>query len=160
MSDFEVQTIENTGSSCSFKHATEIKKGEVIKIQDCPCSVKSFRHVRNGKHGHVRVVFNAYHVFSGRKYEWMVSGDSIVSVVDVERVNMVVQAMNNGACDLMDLETFELFEGVPIKPDQVATVEKAYNKIDPNGSKEMIAMVSRALDLEYVAAYKLQEMEY
>jgi len=87
-----------------------IKVGSFVMIDNEPCRIVDYSKSKPGKHGSAKARVVAIGVFDGVKRSFVKPVDSNVEVPLIEKRSGQVIAQLPSAVQLMDLETFEVFE--------------------------------------------------
>jgi len=87
-----------------------IKAGSFVMIDNEPCRIVDYSKSKPGKHGSAKARIVAIGVFDGVKRSFVKPVDSQVEVPLIEKRSGQVIALLPSAVQLMDLETFEVFE--------------------------------------------------
>lgn len=88
----------------------DLKKGDVVMIEDVPCKVKSISTSRPGKHGHAKARVKAESVIDGSKKQFVKPTDNRVKIPRVIRKKAQIVADMGNRVQLMDMESYENFE--------------------------------------------------
>ena len=95
-------------SEKKLSHASAMKKGSYILVDDQPCIVKADPQVsRPGKHGHAKVRIKAMNIFTGSTKEIVKPGHDSVEVPIILKKKGQVLSVTGENVELMDMETFE-----------------------------------------------------
>jgi len=94
-----------------------IKVGSYVMVEGEPCRIVDYAKSKPGKHGSAKARVVAIGVFDGVKRTFVKPVDSNVDVPLIEKRSGQVLAMLPSAVQLMDLETYEVFES-PFPEDQ------------------------------------------
>jgi len=111
-----------------------IKEGQYIIIDNEPCRVVEVEKSKPGKHGSAKARIVAIGVFDNVKRSMVSPVDSKVDVPVIEKKTGQVVSLSPTSVQLMDLETYEVFEtNLPTEEDLKAKltggVEVEYWKI-------------------------------
>jgi len=87
-----------------------IKVGSYVMIENEPCRIVDYAKSKPGKHGSAKARVVAVGVFDGVKRSFVKPVDSNVEVPLIEKRTGQVISLMPAAVQLMDLETFEVFE--------------------------------------------------
>ncbi len=87
-----------------------VKEGSYIIIDDEPCKVVSREHFKPGKHGAAKVRLVAISIFTGSKKSYVAPAESRVDIPMIDKRSGQVTSLTPSLVQLMDLETFEVFE--------------------------------------------------
>jgi len=93
-----------------------IKVGSYVMVENEPCRIVDYSKSKPGKHGAAKARVVAIGVFDGVKRSFVKPVDSNVEVPLIEKRSGQVLALMPSAIQLMDLETFEVFEA-PVPED-------------------------------------------
>jgi translation initiation factor 5A len=94
-----------------------IKVGSYVMIENEPCRIVDYSKSKPGKHGAAKARVVAIGVFDGVKRSFVKPVDSNVEVPLIEKRSGQVISLQPSAAQLMDLETYEVFE-VPYPEEQ------------------------------------------
>lgn len=94
-------------SDKKLSHASAMKKGSYILINDEPCIVRDTQTSRPGKHGHAKVRIKAASIFTGSTKEIVKPGHDSVEVPIIYKKKAQVLSVDEDNAELMDMETFE-----------------------------------------------------
>jgi translation initiation factor 5A len=87
-----------------------LKVGSYIVIDGEPCRIVSYDHSKPGKHGSAKARVAAMGVFDGSKHSLVSPVSSSVEVPLIDKRSGQVISLSNELLQIMDLETFEVFE--------------------------------------------------
>jgi len=87
-----------------------IKVGSYVMVDNEPCRIVDYTKSKPGKHGSAKARVVAIGVFDGVKRSFVKPVDSQVEVPLIEKRSSQVLALLPNAVQLMDLETYEVFE--------------------------------------------------
>jgi len=87
-----------------------IKVGSYVMIDNEPCRIVDYSKSKPGKHGSAKARVVAIGVFDGVKRSFVKPVDSQVEVPLIEKRSGQVISLQPSAAQLMDLETFEVFD--------------------------------------------------
>ncbi|MBS7607484.1 MAG: translation initiation factor IF-5A [Candidatus Bathyarchaeia archaeon] len=88
----------------------DLKEGSYVIIDDEPCHIIEVTKSKPGKHGSAKARVVALGVFDGVKRSFVKPVDAKVDVPIIEKRSGQVIAVLPGSVQLMDLETYEVFE--------------------------------------------------
>lgn len=94
-----------------------IKVGSYVMVEGEPCRIVDYAKSKPGKHGSAKARVVAIGVFDGVKRTFVKPVDSNVDVPLIEKRSGQVLATLPSAVQLMDLETYEVFEA-PFPEDE------------------------------------------
>jgi translation initiation factor 5A len=111
-----------------------IKIGSYVMIEGEPCRIVDYAKSKPGKHGSAKARVVAIGVFDGVKRSFVKPVDSQVEVPIIEKRSGQVIALLPSAVQVMDLETYEIFdaplpEDEPVKEHLASGVEVEYWRI-------------------------------
>ncbi|MBO3802737.1 MAG: translation initiation factor IF-5A [Candidatus Brockarchaeota archaeon] len=107
-----------------------LKEGSWVNIDGEPCQVLEVAHSKTGKHGSGKARLVAMSLFTNVKKTLMAPTDANVEIPIIEkRTGQVISILPSGV-QLMDLETYEVFE-TPMPTDPSLS-----SKIQPGSSLE------------------------
>ncbi len=91
----------------------EIKKcrpGTYVLLDGEPCVVTNLSVSKPGKHGEAKARIEAVGIFDNIKRSLVKPGDYRIEVPIIEKKSAQVLSISNGIAQLMDLESYEVFE--------------------------------------------------
>jgi len=112
----------------------DLKVGSYVIVEDEPCRVTDYTKSKPGKHGSAKARVVAIGVFDGAKRTFVKPVSAQVEVPIIEKRGAQVIAMLPASVQLMDLETYDVFEA-PMPEDKglrsrlVSGVEVEYWRI-------------------------------
>lgn len=95
----------------------ELKEGSWLMIDNEPCQIVEVSHSKPGKHGSAKARVVGIGLFDGSKHTLLSPVDTKVEVPMIEKRNAQVLAIMGDNAQIMDLETYEVFE-IPLPQDQ------------------------------------------
>jgi len=87
-----------------------LKIGSYIIIDGEPCRIVSYDHSKPGKHGSAKARVAAIGVFDGSRHSLVSPVSASVDVPLIDKRNGQIISMSGQVLQIMDLETFEVFE--------------------------------------------------
>jgi translation initiation factor 5A len=87
-----------------------LKIGSYIIIDGEPCRIVSYDHSKPGKHGSAKARINAVGVFDSGTHPFVGPVTTRVEVPLIDKRNGQIISKNGDVLQIMDLETFEVFE--------------------------------------------------
>ena len=87
-----------------------LKVGSYIMIDGEPCRIVSYDHSKPGKHGSAKARVAAIGVFDGSRHSLVSPVSANVEVHLIDKRNGQVISISDRMLQIMDLETFEVFE--------------------------------------------------
>jgi len=94
-----------------------LKVGSYIVIDGEPCRIVSYDHSKPGKHGSAKARVAAMGVFDGSRHSLVSPVSANVEVPLIDKRSGQVISISGQALQLMDLETFEVFETSSIEDE-------------------------------------------
>jgi translation initiation factor 5A len=122
----------------------ELKIGSYAIINGEPSRIATIQKSKPGKHGSAKFRCTAISLFTGRKQSFVSSTDSNIQVPIVDKRSAQVVSVAPQMVQLMDLETYEIFE--------VSTI----------GDQEIIDKLESGKEVEYwhiMDRYKIQRIK-
>ena len=113
-----------------------LKVGSYIIIDNEPCRIVSYDHSKPGKHGSAKARVAAIGVFDGSKHSLVSPVSANVEVPLINKRSGQVISISGQTLQIMDLETFEVFETSAIE-------EEIRNKIRQGGEVEYWQVLDR-----------------
>jgi translation initiation factor 5A len=113
-----------------------LKVGSYIIIDNEPCRIVSYDHSKPGKHGSAKARVAAIGVFDGSKHSMVSPVSANVEVPLINKRSGQVISISGQTLQIMDLETFEVFETSAIE-------EEIRNKIRQGGEVEYWQVLDR-----------------
>jgi translation initiation factor 5A len=96
--------------SVTHKHASSIKKGDVIVMDGEACKVKKISTSRPGKHGHAKVRVEGVGLIDEKKRQQVMPGDEDVEVPIIDKRNAQILSTSGDKATVMDMESYETFD--------------------------------------------------
>jgi len=87
-----------------------LKVGSYVMVEDEPCRIVNYTKSKPGKHGSAKARVVAIGIFDGVKRSFVKPVNSQVQVPIIEKRSGQVIALLPSAVQVMDLETYEIFE--------------------------------------------------
>jgi translation initiation factor 5A len=113
-----------------------LKVGSYIIIDNEPCRIVSYDHSKPGKHGSAKARVAAMGVFDGSKHSLVSPVSANVEVPLINKRNGQVISISGYTLQIMDLETFEVF-------DTSSVEEEIRNKVRQGGEVEYWQVLDR-----------------
>lgn len=113
-----------------------LKVGSYIIIDNEPCRIVSYDHSKPGKHGSAKARVAAIGVFDGSKHSLVSPVSANVEVPLINKRSGQVISISGNTLQLMDLETFEVFETSSVE-------EEVRDKIRQGGEVEYWQVLDR-----------------
>ena len=102
-----------------------LKEGSYIILDGEPCKIVSREHFKPGKHGSAKVRLVAISITTGSKKSYVSPAESRVEVPMIDKRSGQVTSIMNNTVQLMDLETFEVFETPKPSAEEIAELNGA-----------------------------------
>ena len=143
---------EDVGSKTIPKQASSLKKGDFIVIKGRPCKITAMSTSKTGKHGGAKIHFVTIDIFTGKKYEDIVSSTHNVDVPIVKKVEyQLLDIDDENFCSLM--ETDDMKSDIKLPDDELGTeIRDAFENND--NDREILVTVQSALDEEQIVSWK------
>ncbi len=122
----------------------DLKVGSYAIVDDEPSRIMSIQKSKPGKHGSAKFRCSAVSIFDGSKRSFVSPVDTSINIPIVEKNAAQVVSMNPNGLQLMDLETYEVFD--------VATPD----------DQEIVAKLEAGKEVEYwkiMGRYKIQRVK-
>lgn len=113
-----------------------LKVGSYIIIDNEPCRIVSYDHSKPGKHGSAKARVAAMGVFDGSKHSLVSPVSANVEVPLINKKNGQVISISGDTLQIMDLETFEVF-------DTSSVEDEIRNKVRQGGEVEYWQVLDR-----------------
>jgi translation initiation factor 5A len=113
-----------------------LKVGSYIIIDNEPCRIVSYDHSKPGKHGSAKARVAAIGVFDGSKHSLVSPVSANVEVPLINKRSGQVISISGQTLQIMDLETFAVFETSAIE-------EEIRNKVRQGGEVEYWQVLDR-----------------
>lgn len=94
-----------------------LKVGSYIIIDGEPCRIVSYDHSKPGKHGSAKARVAAMGVFDGSRHSLVSPVSANVEVPLIDKRNGQVISILGQTLQIMDLETFEVFEASSVEEE-------------------------------------------
>jgi translation initiation factor 5A len=113
-----------------------LKVGSYIIIDGEPCRIVSYDHSKPGKHGSAKARVAAMGVFDGSRHSLVSPVSASVDVPLIDKRNGQIISMSGQVLQIMDLETFEVFETSAVE-------DEIRDKINQGGEVEYWKVLER-----------------
>jgi translation initiation factor 5A len=113
----------------------ELKVGRYLLIDGIPCKVVDIETSSPGKHGSAKMRVTAIGIFDGQKKTLLKPADADAEVPVIKKTKAQVVSVTGNNVQLMDSETFEVFE-LPI-------TEEFQGKLNPGAEVELLSAMGR-----------------
>lgn len=119
----------------------ELKEGSWIVIDGEPCRIVEYERSKPGKHGSAKARIVAIGLFDGAKRSIVSPVDAKVEVPIIDKRSGQVVSVNEaeGTVQLMDLETYEVFETLLPKEEELKS------KLSPGVNVEYWKVLGRTM---------------
>lgn len=97
-----------------------VKEGSYIILDGEPCKVVSREHFKPGKHGSAKVRLVAISLLTGSKKSYVSPAESRVDIPMIDKRSGQVTSVMDNSVQVMDLQTFEVFETPKPSPEEMA----------------------------------------
>ena len=94
----------------NFGKAKELKPGKYVIIDGIPCKVVSIDVSKPGKHGSAKMRVVAMGIFENVKKTLLVPTDAEIEIPIIRRKNAQVVTITGDTAQVMDKETFEMYD--------------------------------------------------
>jgi len=98
-------------------NAVEARSGVAIIVDGVSCIVKSNDISKTGKHGHAKCRIEAVGIIDGKKKVFVIGGHERLDVPLINKSKGQVLNITGDTVSIMDLESYETIEGVPMMAD-------------------------------------------
>ncbi len=89
----------------------ELRKGDSILVEDqFLCKITEITLSAPGKHGHAKARVEAVGILDGKKRVFVMSADDRAKIPIIEKKNAQVISVTGDTVQLMDLESYDVFE--------------------------------------------------
>ncbi|MFB0557536.1 MAG: translation initiation factor IF-5A [Candidatus Bathyarchaeia archaeon] len=122
----------------------ELRVGSYAIVDDEPCQIVDITKSKPGKHGSAKFRCIAISLFDGSKRSFVSPVDTTIQIPIVEKKSAQVVSMGPVTVQLMDLETYEVFDVA--KPDD----EEIASRLEPGMEVEYWKIMGR---------YKIQRVK-
>ena len=122
----------------------DLKVGSYAMVDGVPSRIMSLQKSKSGKHGSAKYRCSAISLFDGSKRSFVSPVDASINIPIVEKNPAQIVSMGDSSLQLMDLETYEVFE-VAMPAD-----------------KEIVAKLAAGKEVEYwkiMGRYKIQRVK-
>ncbi len=113
-----------------------LKVGSYIIIDGEPCRIVAYDHSKPGKQGSAKARVAAMGVFDGSRHSLVSPVSASVEVPLIDKRNGQVISMSGQVLQIMDLETFEVFETSAVE-------DEIRDKINQGGEVEYWKVLER-----------------
>ncbi|BFU21109.1 translation initiation factor eIF-5A, putative [Entamoeba histolytica HM-1:IMSS-B] len=145
--EFEKGNAEHSGvypCQCSA-----LRKGGYVVIKGRPCKVFEMSTSKTGKHGHAKVTYAGYDIFTGKRLDDSCPSTHNVEVPEVKRTEYSLVGINDGYASLL-LESGETRDDLKLPEGEMGQKIQA----DYDDGKELIIAIQTAMGIEAIIDYK------
>jgi translation initiation factor 5A len=96
--------------STKQESAGSVKEGMTIVLEGAACKVMSVQISRPGKHGHAKARIEGVGLIDGKKRIVVLPGSDNVEIPIIEKKSAQVLSVTGNMANVMDSETFEMFD--------------------------------------------------
>jgi len=107
-----------------------LRVGGYIIIDDEPCRIVELTKSKPGKHGAAKARIVAIGIFDGQKKSFVKPVNAQIEVPIIEKRSGQVIAKTESSVQLMDLETYEVFETSPPDDPELAAKLEAGTEVE------------------------------
>ncbi|MGC9037644.1 MAG: translation initiation factor IF-5A [Candidatus Micrarchaeia archaeon] len=123
----------------THKSVKELREGSYIVIDNEPCKIVEMEFSSPGKHGSAKARITGIGIFDGQKRTLLEPADADVEVPEILKKRAQVVAVTQTGVQLMDLDTYEIFETT------VGNDEELKNNIKPGQEVEVLESMGRRI---------------
>jgi translation initiation factor 5A len=107
----------------SFKmgRVGDLKVGSYAIVDDEPCQVVDIQKSKPGKHGSAKFRCSAISIFDGSKRGFVSPVDATIQIPIVEKRSGQIVSVGSATVQLMDLETYEIFDIAKPQEEEIAS---------------------------------------
>ncbi len=99
----------------------DLRVGSYALVYDEPCQIVDITKSKPGKHGSAKFRCSAISLFDGSKRSFVSPVDTTIQIPIVEKRSAQVVSMGPVTVQLMDLETYEVFDVAKPEEEEVAS---------------------------------------
>jgi len=107
----------------SFKmgRVGDLKVGSYAIVEDEPCQIVDIQKSKTGKHGSAKFRCSAISIFDGSKRSFVSPVDASIQIPMVEKRSGQIVSIGPATMQLMDLETYEIFDVAKPQEEEIAS---------------------------------------
>ena len=107
----------------SFKmgRVGDLKVGSYAIVEDEPCQIVDIQKSKPGKHGSAKFRCSAISIFDGSKRSFVSPVDASIQIPMVEKRSGQIVSIGPATIQLMDLETYDIFDVAKPREEEVAS---------------------------------------
>lgn len=143
----------DAGASATYPlKASGVRKGGHMMIKDHPCKVDSCTVSKPGKHGHAKIHFVGFDIFTSKKYDTIISATHNVDIPNIKKEEYQLFDLSyDNYLSLMD-EKGNLREDIPLPEGEYG--EKILEEQQKKDYGEIMVTVMSAVDNECIVGVK------
>ncbi|MEM3411866.1 MAG: translation initiation factor IF-5A [archaeon] len=115
----------------------DLKEGKLVLIDGEPCKVVEISLSKTGKHGAEKARVDAISLFTNRKKTLMKPADAQIEIPILERKNVQIVASLGDKVQVMDMQTYEVYE--------IECPEDLKDKIVPGAEAEVVEIMGKRI---------------
>ena len=108
----------------------DLKVGSYAIIDDEPSQIASLQKSKSGKHGSAKFRCTAISIFDGSKRSFVSPVDASIQIPIVEKNSAQVVSLGPTSLQLMDLESYEVFDVAKPTDEEVASKLEAGKEVE------------------------------
>jgi translation initiation factor 5A len=108
----------------------DLKVGSYAIVDDEPSQIMSIQKSKPGKHGSAKFRCSAISLFDGSKRSFVSPTDTSIQIPIVEKKSAQVVSMNPTSIQLMDLESYEVFDVSMPSDDEIKEKLEAGKEVE------------------------------
>lgn len=132
--------------------ATELKHNGLVMLKGHPCKISDYAKSKTGKHGHAKVHFVGYDIFTNEKFEESVPGSHNMDVPLVERADFQLTMIDDD--DFLTLRKDDV-EKTWIRLPKTELGNSIRESFDDGN--DVLCTVLSSMDKEEVVAFKISK---
>lgn len=99
----------------------DLKVGSYAIVDDEPCQIVDIQKSKPGKHGSAKFRCSAISIFDGSKRSFVSPVDANIQIPMVEKRSGQIVSIGPATMQLMDLETYEIFDVAKPQEEEIAS---------------------------------------
>jgi len=108
----------------------DLKVGSYAMVDGEPSRIMSLQKSKSGKHGSAKYRCSAISLFDGSKRSFVSPVDASINIPIVEKNPAQIVSMGDSSLQLMDLETYEVFEVAMPKDTEIVAKLAAGKEVE------------------------------
>ena len=108
----------------------DLKVGSYAIVDDEPSQIVSLQKSKSGKHGSAKFRCTAVSIFDGSKRSFVSPVDASIQIPIVEKNSAQVVSMGPTSIQLMDLESYEVFDVSKPADEEIASKLEAGREVE------------------------------